>query len=192
MRKQIIYVGLLLLLCSVTGCNAEKPDETKPTEKVTETERPKKENTKEKQASHKQKVVKNTDCGYELKYNPDIFQYYYAEGVDNYTPVDEAVEKEGTVYVTVQLFQNADATEVAKSFQSGSDEEIKEKKIGAENILAKYIYSETKADHTTQYVKRYVLQRKKDVLLVETSGYKDMDEQVLQEIESMLGSFRME
>ena len=192
MRKQIIYVSLLLLLCSVSGCNAEKPDETKPTEKVTETEIPEKENTEEKQASQKQKVARNKDYGYELKYNPDIFRYYYAEGVDNYTPVDEAVEKEGTVYVTVQLLQNADATEVAKSFQSGSDEEIKEKNIGAENILAKYIYSESKTDHTVQYVKRYVLQRKKDVLLVETSGYKDMDEQVLQEIESMLGSFRME
>lgn len=191
-------MAVLLLLVSISACSTNKSDEKNQTTEVSETKKEEKTSqpqteAEEKETSEKREVVKNTDYGYEIEYNPNVFQYYYAEGTDNYTPVDEAIEKNGPVYVAVQLLKDSDAATIAKNFQAGSDEgEITKVNIGAKDYPADYIYTESKIDKTTQFVKRYVLQHKKDVLLIEIGGYKGMDETVLEEVESMLGSLRME
>ena len=197
-RKSAIYLLFMLFAFSISGCSKEKSNESEKIANVTElpeetvTKAPEEENeATEEPIIERTATAKSEAYGYEMEYNPDLFVYYDSEGIDNFTLVDEALEQNGTVYVVVQRLKDTDVKTVAENVQVGSDVEVEDVKVGSKNYKAKYVYVANKVDGTVQYVKRYVVQHKKDVFLIEVSGYEGMDEKVLEAMEKMVGSFRI-
>lgn len=197
-RKSAIYLLFMLFAFSISGCSKEKSNESEKIANVTElpeetvTKAPEEENeATEEPVIERNVIAKSETYGYEMEYNPDMFAYYNSEGIDNYTPVDASIEQEGTIFVAVQRLKGSNGNEVAESFRAASNSEVKDVKVGAKSYKAKYVYVANEIDGTVQFVKRYVVQHKKDVFLIEVSGYEGMDEKVLEATDKMIDSFRI-
>lgn len=197
-KKTVIYLIFMVFILGISACSKENSAETEQLAKVTEQPEETPTNAPEEQEEpteepvvEKTATAKSETYGYEMEYNPDLFEYYNSEGIDNYTPLDATIEQEGTIFVAVQRLKNSDAKEVAESFQVASDAEVEKVTVGAKDYKAKYVYVANEIDGTVQYVKRYMVQHKKDVFLLEVSGYEGMDEKVSEAMEKMVGTFRI-
>ena len=197
-KKTVIYLIFMVFILGISACSKENFAEPEQTAEVTEqpeetsTNAPEEqEETTEEPVVEKTATAKSETYGYEMEYNPDMFAYYNSEGIDNYTPVDASIEQEGTIFVAVQRLQGSNANEVAESFQVASDAEVEDATVGAKDYKSKYVYVANEIDGTVQFVKRYVVQHKKDVFLIEVSGYEGMDEKVLEATDKMIDSFRI-
>ena len=197
-KKTVIYLIFMVFILGISACSKENFAEPEQTAEVTEqpeetsTNAPEEqEETTEEPVVEKTATAKSETYGYEMEYNPDMFAYYNSEGIDNYTPVDASIEQEGTIFVAVQRLKGSNANEVSESFRAASNSEVKDVKVGAKSYKAKYVYVANEIDGTVQFVKRYVVQHKKDVFLIEVSGYEGMDEKVLEATDKMIDSFRI-
>ena len=197
-KKTVIYLIFMVFILGISACSKENFAEPEQTAEVTEqpeetsTNAPEEqEETTEEPVVEKTATAKSETYGYEMEYNPDMFAYYNSEGIDNYTPVDASIEQEGTIFVAVQRLKGSNANEVAESFQVASDAEVEDATVGAKDYKSKYVYVANEIDGTVQFVKRYVVQHKKDVFLIEVSGYEGMDEKVLEATDKMIDSFRI-
>ena len=197
-KKTVIYLIFMVFILGISACSKENSVEPEQVAEATEqpvetaTNKPEEqEEPTEEPVVERTATAKSDAYGYEMEYNPDLFEYYNSEGIDNYTPVDVSIEQGGTIFVAVQRFKNSAAKEVAESFQSTSEAEEKEVIVGAKDYKAEYVYVANEIDGTVQFVKRYVVQHKKDVFLIEVSGYEGMDEKVSEAMEKMIGSFRI-
>lgn len=197
-KKTVIYLIFMVFILGISACSKENSVEPEQVAEATEqpvetaTNKPEEqEEPTEEPVVEKTATAKSETYGYEMEYNPDMFAYYNSEGIDNYTPVDASIEQEGTIFVAVQRLKGSNANEVAESFQVASDTKIEEITVGAKDYKAKYVYVENEIDGTVQFVKRYVVQHKKDVFLIEVSGYEGMDEKVLEATDKMIDSFRI-
>ena len=197
-KKTVIYLIFMVFILGISACSKENFAEPEQTAEVTEqpektsTNAPEEqEETTEEPVIERTAIAKSEAYGYEMEYNQDMFAYYNSEGIDNYTPVDVSIEQEGTIFVAVQRLKGSNGNEVAESFRAASNSEVKDVKVGAKSYKAKYVYVSNEIDGTVQFVKRYVVQHKKDVFLIEVSGYEGMDEKALEAMEKMVGSFQI-